>query len=249
MHALGKKYKVRRRGPAGAGQGRARDSRTDRLARTRTNNQFRVVVEESHSLGVLGATGRGVSEHFGLEPRDIDILIASLSPALSSVGGICAGSHLVCDHQRLNGAGYVFSASLPPFLATAALRGLDLLRGDPGLAGRARANAAELRAALAGAPGLVPVAGAADAPVLQLRLAGADDEAAHREVAAALLEDGVLVDVPARSPLEAKGGSPWAPPPALRLFVGAAHEPADLRRAAACVRRRVAQAEGAAGRA
>ena len=221
------------------------------MARTRTNNQFRVVVEESHSLGVLGATGRGVSEHFGLEPRDIDILIASLSPALSSVGGICAGSHLVCDHQRLNGAGYVFSASLPPFLATAALRGLDLLRGDPGLAGRARANAAELRAALAGAPGLVPVAGAADAPVLQLRLAGAgaDDEAAHREVAATLLEDGVLVDVPARSPLEAKGGSPWAPPPALRLFVGAAHEPADLRRAAACVRRRVAQAEGAAGRA
>ena len=81
VHALGKKYKVRRRGPAGAGQGRARDSRTDRLARTRTNNQFRVVVEESHSLGVLGPTGRGVSEHFGLEPRDIDILIASLSPA------------------------------------------------------------------------------------------------------------------------------------------------------------------------
>lgn len=208
-----------------------------------------MVVEESHSLGVLGPTGRGVSEHFGLEPRDIDILIASLSPALSSVGGICAGSHLVCDHQRLNGAGYVFSASLPPFLATAALRGLDLLRGDPGLAGRARANAAELRAALAGAPGLLPVAGAMDAPVLQLRLAGADDEAAHREVAAALLEDGVLVDVPARSPLEAKGGSPWAPPPALRLFVGAAHEPADLIRAAACVRRRVAQVAGAAGRA
>lgn len=80
--------------------------------------KYRLVVDESLSLGVLGPTGRGAAEHYGLSPGQVEIVGASLGAALSSVGGFCAGDREVVDHQRLSGLGYCFSASLPPYLAT-----------------------------------------------------------------------------------------------------------------------------------
>ncbi|QDZ24220.1 pyridoxal phosphate-dependent transferase [Chloropicon primus] len=88
---------------------------------------FRMILEESLALGVLGKSGRGSVEHHGLEVDQVDITLASLGNSIGSIGGICAGSRRVCDHQRLSGAGYVFSASLPPYLACAAIESLNLL--------------------------------------------------------------------------------------------------------------------------
>ena len=77
--------------------------------------------------------------------------------ALASVGGFCAGDREIVDHQRLSGLGYCFSASLPPFLATAAVGALDVLESQaaallPALADNARL----LRSRLAEVSGLSP---------------------------------------------------------------------------------------------
>jgi serine palmitoyltransferase len=74
--------------------------------------------------------------------------------SLASVGGFCAGAREIVDHQRLSGLGYCFSASLPPFLATAAIGALDALERDaPTLLPQLAANAALLRRRLAEVPG------------------------------------------------------------------------------------------------
>lgn len=122
----------------------------------------RLMVEESHSFGVLGENGRGVVEHFGANVRrrarldsaalllkfsfltpppspgpliqieDVDCIAASMSGTLASIGGFCAGRSYVIDHQRLSGQGYCYSASLPPLLATAAITSLDVLESSEG---------------------------------------------------------------------------------------------------------------------
>lgn len=116
--------------------------------------RYRLLVDETYSFGVLGARGRGACEHFGLRPQeDVDIVVASMSSALGTVGGFCAASHVIVDHQRLSGAGYCFSASLPPFLASAGIAVLDKLEGGLGrggnvLGGRAVEQARALRGLL-----------------------------------------------------------------------------------------------------
>ncbi|GBF89694.1 serine palmitoyltransferase [Raphidocelis subcapitata] len=137
-----------------------------RIYELKERYKYRLCVEETLSFGVMGERGRGACEAAGLEPGQVEIICASMSGALGSVGGFCVGHSEVCDHQRLCGQGYCFSASLPPYLATAAIAALRILGTPDGqaLARRVRGAAAELRAALAaGPPGLV-LAGAADGP-------------------------------------------------------------------------------------
>ena len=88
---------------------------------------YRLILDESTSFGVVGRTGRGVTEHFGVKIADIEIVTVSVDTVLASVGGLCVGSHEIVDHQRLSGAGYCFSAAAPPFLASAALAALSRL--------------------------------------------------------------------------------------------------------------------------
>ena len=77
--------------------------------------------------------------------------------ALASVGGFCAGDREIVDHQRLSGLGYCFSASLPPFLATAAVGALDVLESQAAALLPALANNARLlRGRLAEVSGLLP---------------------------------------------------------------------------------------------
>ncbi|KAG2454807.1 hypothetical protein HYH02_000639 [Chlamydomonas schloesseri] len=101
----------------------------DRIATIKEKYKYRLMVDESHAFGVLGATGRGACEHFGLKPEQVDIIAASMSHAMGSVGGFCVGDRTIVDHQRLSGSGYCFSASLPPYLAVAGINFLRHLRG------------------------------------------------------------------------------------------------------------------------
>ena len=73
---------------------------------------------------------------------------------MASIGGFCAGEREVVDHQRLSGLGYCFSASLPPYLATAAIDALDRLDQSPELAQKVTHNAAHMRQLLQRIPGL-----------------------------------------------------------------------------------------------
>ena len=93
---------------------------------------YRLILDESNSFGTLGATGRGVHELFQCQlMKDVEITTIALENSMGAIGGITVGTEEVVDHQRLSGSGYCFSASLPPFTATAALQSLHLLRDCP----------------------------------------------------------------------------------------------------------------------
>jgi 7-keto-8-aminopelargonate synthetase-like enzyme len=115
--------------------------------------KFRLVVDESLSFGIYGATGRGICEAAGLAPQDVEIITGSLGNALMSNGGWCVGARAMVDHQRLNSGGYCFSAALPAMLSAAALDVLDRFeKAGGGAAAAVRARGRHLRTALARVP-------------------------------------------------------------------------------------------------
>ncbi|KAI6196773.1 Aminotran-1-2 domain-containing protein [Aphelenchoides besseyi] len=93
--------------------------------------KVRIFIDESYSFGVLGKTGRGITEHYGVNIVDIDMVMVSLENAIASTGGFCCGRSYVVGHQRLSGLGYCFSASLPPLLASAAKEALFIIDEEP----------------------------------------------------------------------------------------------------------------------
>lgn len=93
---------------------------------------YRLFVDESFSFGTLGPTGRGAVELYGKRPMyDVEITTIALENAIGSIGGVTVGNEGVVEHQRLSGSGYCFSASTPPFTASAAIRALFQLQNRP----------------------------------------------------------------------------------------------------------------------
>lgn len=88
---------------------------------------FRIILEESLSIGVLGKTGRGLTEFIGVPSTKVEIITASIGNALGSVGGFAVGSTAIANHMRLNCSGYVFSCSSPPYVTKACTAALELL--------------------------------------------------------------------------------------------------------------------------
>ncbi|AAS50916.2 ABR145Cp [Eremothecium gossypii ATCC 10895] len=92
---------------------------------------YRLVVDETNSLGVLGNTGRGLSEHFNVQRcSSIDITIGSMATALGSSGGFVLGDNVMSRHQRIGSNAYCFSASLPPYTCAGALAMLQTMDAD-----------------------------------------------------------------------------------------------------------------------
>ena len=81
--------------------------------------KVRLILEESMSFGVLGATGRGATEHFNIETSKIDCIAAAMGNAMGSIGGFACGSRYVIDHQRLSGAGCVCPSPFTIYAKTA----------------------------------------------------------------------------------------------------------------------------------
>jgi 8-amino-7-oxononanoate synthase len=90
-----------------------------------------LMVDEAHSLGVLGRSGRGIQEHFGLCGSDVDIWMGTLSKALASCGGYIAGERALVEHLKCAAPGFVYSVGMPPPAAAAALAALRLLHAEP----------------------------------------------------------------------------------------------------------------------
>lgn len=90
-----------------------------------------LMVDEAHSLGVLGRTGRGLSEHSGVVAADVELWMGTLSKALASCGGYVAGSHGIVEALRYQCGGFVFSAAMTPANAAAALAALRVARSEP----------------------------------------------------------------------------------------------------------------------
>ncbi len=89
-----------------------------------------LMIDEAHSLGVLGATGRGIEEHFGLH-NVIDVKMGTLSKTIPSVGGYIAGSKGLINYIRHSSRAYIFSAALPPAQAAAANEAFKVIQDEP----------------------------------------------------------------------------------------------------------------------
>lgn len=90
----------------------------------------RIMVDDAHGLGVLGAHGRGTAEHFGLE-KEVDIYMGTFSKSLASMGGYMAAPEYVCEFVRHNSRPFIFSASLTPANVACALKALEILQREP----------------------------------------------------------------------------------------------------------------------
>ena len=90
-----------------------------------------LMVDEAHSACVIGKTGGGVDEYFGLTRGDVDIKMGTLSKGLGTCGGYLAGPKVIIDYLRYNLPGFVFSVGISPPLAAGTLQAIRLLRQDP----------------------------------------------------------------------------------------------------------------------
>lgn len=98
-----------------------------------------LMIDEAHSVGVLGKTGRGIEEHFGLEGT-IDIKMGTLSKTIPSVGGYVAGKADLIKYIRHASRAYIFSAALPPAQAAAANESFHVILDEPWRVEKLRAN-------------------------------------------------------------------------------------------------------------
>ncbi|MBC7853909.1 MAG: aminotransferase class I/II-fold pyridoxal phosphate-dependent enzyme [Pirellulaceae bacterium] len=99
-----------------------------------------LLVDEAHSIGTLGKTGRGIGEHFGVNPRDVDLWMGTLSKTFGSCGGYIAGCKEVVEYLKYTAPGFVFSVGIPPANAAAALASLKLLQAEPQRVAKVQAN-------------------------------------------------------------------------------------------------------------
>jgi len=99
-----------------------------------------LMVDEAHSIGVLGKTGRGIQEHFDLPPDAIDIKMGTLSKTLAGIGGFVAARSEIITFLRHHARGYIFSGALPAPQAAVAVAALEVLEREPELVEKLREN-------------------------------------------------------------------------------------------------------------
>lgn len=104
-------------------------------------------LDEVHAAGMYGAEGSGVAERDGVRDR-ITIIQATLAKAIGVVGGYIAGSDAMVDYVRSFGPGFIFSSSMPPMVAAAALASVRVLRNSPEIRQRHQERAATMKAKL-----------------------------------------------------------------------------------------------------
>jgi 8-amino-7-oxononanoate synthase len=187
----------------------------------------RLMVDEAHGVGVLGARGAGACELFGLED-EVDLRMGTFSKSLASCGGFIAGPEDVIEYLKISARAFMFSASAVPAATGAALEALRVIRADgPRLFERLLGNSEHLREGLRGLglrvvePGALPDGTAATTPVVPV-MVGDDWQAVL--LWKALFDAGVYTNV-AIHPAVPPGGA------LLRTSLMATHERAHLDRA------------------
>jgi glycine C-acetyltransferase len=178
-------------------------------------HQAVLVVDDSHATGVLGATGRGTAEHFGMLGQ-IDIITSTLGKALGgAAGGFAAGSEAVCEYLTQRARPQLFSNALPATVAASALASVEYLERHPERVTTLRSNASYFRERLLGL-GFKPLPG--QTPIIPVILG---ETAKAIEMSRLLLDEGVFVT---------GFGFPVVPQgqARIRCQISAAHTRADL---------------------
>lgn len=159
----------------------------------------RVMVDDSHSAGVMGQTGRGTGEYFGLE-KEVDLIMGTFSKSFASLGGFVAGEKKVIEYARHSSRPFIFSASIPPSNVAAVLKALEILKQEPERLVRLNENAEYMRK---GFRQLGLPAGDSVAPIIPIMTY---KDIRTFEICKALLENGVYVN-PVVSPAVNPGES------------------------------------------
>ena len=90
-----------------------------------------LMVDEAHSMGAIGKTGRGISEYYQINPNDVDLWMGTLSKSFASCGGYIAGSSALVEYLKYTAPGFVFSVGMSPPNAAASLAAIRVLKADP----------------------------------------------------------------------------------------------------------------------
>jgi 8-amino-7-oxononanoate synthase len=187
-----------------------------RLLEIKARHDAWLMVDEAHSLGVLGRRGYGIAEHFGVDPRRVDIWMGTLSKTLAGCGGYIAGCKELVDYLRLTVGVFVFSVGMPPVIAATAQKALEVMHREPERVTRLQQNAAHF-CSLAKARGLDlgTAAGTAVCPIM------VGDSLPTVVLSQRLLERGVNALPVTHPAVPAKSAR-------LRFFVTASHTRAQI---------------------
>ncbi len=190
-----------------------------RFVEVKDRHHAMLMVDEAHSLGVLGATGRGIAEHAGVHAESIDIYMGTLSKSLASCGGYIAGTTALVEYLKYTSPGFVYSVGITPSNAAAALAALQVLDAEPGRVQQLRVRSAYfLEACRAAGLDTGDSGGTAVVPVI------VGDSMRAARLSELLYDMGINVQ-----PMVA----PSVPNDAarLRFFIASTHTEADLDRA------------------
>ncbi|MCE9547134.1 MAG: aminotransferase class I/II-fold pyridoxal phosphate-dependent enzyme [Planctomycetia bacterium] len=102
-----------------------------RFIEVKKRHQCLLMIDEAHSIGTMGVHGRGLGEHFEVDPRDVDLWMGTLSKSFGSCGGYIAGSAAVVEYLKYTAPGFVYSVGLSPPNTAAALASIKLLEEEP----------------------------------------------------------------------------------------------------------------------
>lgn len=196
-------------------------ARLAEIAQVKRETGAYLLVDEAHSLGILGEKGRGAAEEAGIED-DVDFIVGTFSKSLGGIGGFCVSNLPDFDILRVASRPYMFTASLPPAVVATVQRGLARISDSPALRQQLHANAHRLYDGLRAAGFIL---GPNPAPIVSVRL---PDPATAATFWAELLKAGIYVNL----------ALPPATPdsfPLLRTSVTAVHTPAQIDQAIAAV--------------
>lgn len=178
-----------------------------------------LMVDEAHALGVLGPTGRGIAEHFGIPGDAVDIWMGTLSKTLASCGGYIAGSRALVELLKYTAPGFVYSVGISPPLAATAITALRLVEEEPWRVQRLRENG-QAFLALAKARGIDT--GLSQGHSILAAIIGSSLKAT--KLSNRLFEKGINVQPIIHPAVEEKAAR-------LRFFLSATHEDSQLRMA------------------
>ena len=195
-----------------------------------------LMVDEAHSIGVMGPRGRGIGEHFGVNPADVDLWMGTLSKALGSCGGYIGGSKTLVRWLKYTVPGFVYSVGLPPAAAGAALGALRLLQRQPERVAKLHANA-RLFLQLAREAGLDTGSsgGSAIVPIIL------GNSMNSLRLSRALFARGISVQPILYPAVEERAAR-------LRFFITSSHTPDQIRRTVAAMQEELARIDPAYAR-
>ncbi|MDA8091855.1 MAG: pyridoxal phosphate-dependent aminotransferase family protein [Nitrospiraceae bacterium] len=148
----------------------------------------RVMVDDAHGIGVLGRTGRGTAEHFGLE-NEVDLIMGTYSKSLASIGGFIAGPDEVIHYIKHFARSLIFSASPPPASVAAVSAALDIIETEPGRLEQLWKNTYKM---MDGLKGMGYETGPTETPIIPIML---DDSETAFKMILMLQEEGVFANV------------------------------------------------------